>query len=109
MKKLLVFLLLCLPFAAANAQLNAVGVVGNDGYSVLRGSYNMGVPFVPGLSIVPQAAMYSRDGINTALGLTGKHLFWIFLKSVQMVLIHQRETAIPITLLGLMPLWIYRT
>ena len=65
MKKLLLFLLLCLPFAAANAQLSAVGVVGNDGYSVLRGSYNMGVPFVPGLSVVPQDAMYSRDGIDT--------------------------------------------
>ena len=65
MKKLLVFLLLCLPFAAANAQLNAVGVVGNDGYSVLRGSYNLGVPFVPGLSVVPQAAMYSRDNMDT--------------------------------------------
>lgn len=65
MKKLLVFLLLCLPFAAANAQLNAVGVVGNDGYSVFRGSYNMGVPFVPGLSVVPQAAIYSRDNMDT--------------------------------------------
>lgn len=65
MKKLLVFLLLCCPFAAANAQLSAVGVVGNDGYSVFRGSYNMGVPFVPGLSLVPQAAMYSRDSMDT--------------------------------------------
>lgn len=65
MKKLLVFLLLCCPFAIANAQLNAVGVVGNDGYSVARASYNMGVPFVPGLSVVPQAAMYSRDNMDT--------------------------------------------
>lgn len=65
MKKLLVFLLLCCPFAMANAQLSAVGVAGSDGYSVFRGSYNMGVPFVPGLSVVPQAAMYSRDGMDT--------------------------------------------
>jgi len=65
MKKLLIFLLLCCPFVAANAQLSAVGVVGNDGYSVFRGSYNMGVPFVPGLSIVPQAAIYSQDNMDT--------------------------------------------
>ncbi len=65
MKKLLVFLLLCCPFAAANAQLNAVAVVGSDGYSVARASYNMGVPFAPGLSVVPQAAMYSRDNMDT--------------------------------------------
>ena len=65
MKKLLVFLLLCCPFVAANAQLNAVGVVGNDGYSVLRASYNMGVPFAPGLNLVPQAAVYDRDGMDT--------------------------------------------
>ena len=65
MKKLLVFLLLCLPFVAANAQFNAVGVVGKDGYSVVRASYNMGVPFVPGLDVVPNAAIYSRDGMDT--------------------------------------------
>ena len=65
MKKLLVFLLLCLPFASASAQLSAVGVVGNDGYSVLRGSYNMGFALIPGLSIVPQAAVYSRDNMDT--------------------------------------------
>ena len=64
MKKLLIFLLLCCPFIA-NAQLSAVGVVGKDGYSVLRGSYNMGVPFVPGLSIVPQASVYNRDNMDT--------------------------------------------
>jgi hypothetical protein len=63
MKKLLVFLLLCCPFVAANAQFNAVGVVGSDGYSVARASYNMSL--LPGLGIVPQVAMYSRDGMDT--------------------------------------------
>lgn len=65
MKKLLAFLLLCCSFAIANAQFNAVAVVGSDGYSVARASYNMGVPFVPGLGIVPQVSMYSRDGMDT--------------------------------------------
>ena len=65
MKKLLAFLLLCCSFVAANAQFDASAVVGSDGYSVARASYNMGVPFVPGLGIVPQAAMYSRDGMDT--------------------------------------------
>jgi|GEM_PF-3048548 hypothetical protein len=65
MKKLLAFLLLCCSFAIANAQFNAVAVVGSDGYSVARASYNMGVPFVPGLGIVPQVSMYSRDDMDT--------------------------------------------
>lgn len=65
MKKLLAFLLLCCSFAVANAQFNAVAVVGSDGYSVARASYNMGIPFVPGLGIVPQIAMYSRDDMDT--------------------------------------------
>ena len=83
MKKLLAFLLLCCPFIA-NAQLNAVGVVGNDGYSVLRASYDMGVPFVPGLSIVPQASVYNKDGMDTmykyGLGLNWQTPFWDILE-----------------------------
>lgn len=64
MKKLLVFLLLCCPLVSANAQLSAVGVVGSDGYSVLRGSYHTGL-LLPGLSLVPQAAVYTKDGMDT--------------------------------------------
>ncbi len=65
MKKVLItaFLFIC-PAAFCFGQINVSGLAGKDGYSVMRASLNVGVPFVPGLSLTPGYARYTQDNID---------------------------------------------
>lgn len=62
MKKLLlsVSLLIC-PMVFTFGQLSLSGLAGKNGYSVLNASFTAGVPFVPGLSLVPKYSLLEQD------------------------------------------------
>ncbi|MDR0646605.1 MAG: hypothetical protein LBG46_06635 [Elusimicrobiota bacterium] len=72
-KSALVLSLLLLPFAYGFGQLSVSGVAGNNGYQVLRASFDTSLFIVPGLSAQAKYAMYERDEQSTmsryALGL----------------------------------------
>ncbi|MDR0953038.1 MAG: hypothetical protein LBM71_02455 [Elusimicrobiota bacterium] len=64
MKKLLFSLaLLALPLAFSYGQVSVSGLAGKDGYTVLRAQADL--TLLPGLSIVPEYAMYERDNYST--------------------------------------------
>jgi len=65
MKKLFIALcLLTLPLAYGHGQLTASGVMGSDGYSVLRARFDTGVLFIPGLKMHLGYALAQQDGIS---------------------------------------------
>jgi hypothetical protein len=74
MKKLIIVLsLLILPMAFSFGQLSVSGVAGNDGYQVLRASFDTSLFIVPGLSAQAKYALFQHDNQSDmsryALGL----------------------------------------
>ena len=78
MKKILLTLALFVLTGAAFAQLNVTAVSGSDGYFVGKGSYDLS--FIPGLSIVPNAAVVKHDNrddmYQIGLGVEAKVPLW---------------------------------
>lgn len=78
MKKIFLTLALLVVTGAAFAQLNVTAVSGSDGYFVGRGSLDLSI--IPGLSIVPNAAVVKHDRMDdmyqVGLGVAAKVPFW---------------------------------
>ncbi len=78
MKKIFLTLALFVLSVAAFAQLNLTAVSGSDGYFVGKGSYDLS--FIPGLSIVPNAAVVKHDNrddmYQVGLGVEAKVPLW---------------------------------